>query len=550
MTGLVLLALLLFSACAPAGAPTSAPKLPREGAAAPAVPSGALSPPALLSPAASAAAVTPKTGGTLNLRYQTPVHLDPHRSGAMSYSLVSYGITYQSLLRLSDEKDYGKLEVKPYLAESWSHPDSTTYVFSIRKGVKWQNVPPVSGREFTADDVVYSMKRLTQPDPRFVMGGMLDELSAVDVVDKYTVRMTTKYASFPFLHKLGLADGSVMVPRELDDAAIARTAIGTGPHLLERWDRDVLTKFKKNPNYWENGKPYLDMVNVHHIMDEGSILAAARVGRLDIVDLSIRQVEPIRKTNPELRIERYPGNTQTGIGLQSERKPFSDKRMRQAVRYGLDMQAFIDILVEGQGKPNPALWWWMDHALPQEEIPKRDVSKARQLVKDAGYPNGVKVAGIGSAVRDKGEIAILEIMKDQLREVGIQVDIQPEEEAKLRVRRNEQHDFDIYSFWSPAFEIPERFHKSFIYGSSVMNYIRYKNTEVDALIQQAERAQNAEERGKALIAYQRKVLEEVPYVWLFTPYSYTAQQPYVKGFRNSVMRFGRWQTIADFWLER
>lgn len=542
------LTLFLISGCAPAAAPTPAPKLPPTTAPAAKVPTTP-SPPTPAPPAATPAAVRPKTGGILNLQFLTPVHLDPHRSGAINWSLPSYGITYQSLLRLSDEKEYGKLEVKPFLAESWSQPNPTTYLFNLRKDVKWQNVPPVNGREFTADDVVYSIKRNTQDDPRFVMAALFDELSAVEAVDKYTIRMTIKYASYPFLLKLALPDGSVIVPKELDEKAIVTTAIGTGPFLLESWDRDVITKFRRNPNYWEKGKPYLDRVNVYHIIDEASILAAMRTGRLDIADLSTKQVEPLRKTNPELKVERYPGNMQSGIGFQAERKPFSDKRMRQAVRYGLDLQAFIDIILDGQGKPNPALWWWMDYALPQEEIPKRDVAKARQLVREAGYAGGVKVVALASTARVE-TIKIFEIAKDQLKEVGIEVDIVAIEEAALRVRRNQHSDFDMYSYATSAHEIPERFHKMFVYGPSTYNFARFKNAEVDALILAAEKAQNAEERGRALIAYQRKVLDEVPYVWLYTPYSYTAQQPYVRVYRNSVLRTGRWQTIGEFWVER
>ncbi|MBI2908244.1 MAG: ABC transporter substrate-binding protein [Chloroflexi bacterium] len=555
LVGLAVVLALVLTACAPGGQPTPAPKQAPPAATAPAgKPAAAPSPPAARPAVTPAAAGAPKTGGTLNLQSVGPAALDPHRSGAINWSIPSYGAVYESLVRMSDEKEYGKLEVKPFLAESWKQDNPTTYTFALRKGVNWQKVPPVNGREFTSDDVVYSMKRLTQlgiqpPDGRFVMAALFDELVSIEAVDKYTVKMITKYASYPFLMKLGLADGSVIIPKELSFEALANNVVGTGPFLLDSFNRDSTTRMKRNPDYWDKGKPYMDRITVHHLSDPNAMQAAMRTGRLDIVDLIETQVASLSKTNPEIKIERYPGNQQAGIGLQSERKPFNDKRMRQAVRYGLDMQVFIDIMLNGQGKPNPALWWWMDYALPESEIPKRDVAKAKKLVVDAGYPNGVKVVALAASSRPE-TTKILEIAKDQLKDVGIDVQITALDEARLRVIRNQQSDFDMYSYATTAHEIPERFHKAFVYGKSTYNFARFKNDEVDALILAAEKATTAEERGKALIAYQRKVLEEVPYVWLYTPYSYTANQPYVRGYRNSVQRTGRWQTIPNFWLDK
>jgi peptide/nickel transport system substrate-binding protein len=140
--------------------------------------------------------------------------------------------------------------LEPDLAERWEQPDDTTVVFYLRKGVRWQNKPPVNGRELTAEDVKFTFDRfLTEKgNPlRF----MLDPVDRVDVVDRYTVRFRLKEPFVWLVQMLANPSGTWIVPREVvekyGDLKKPETAIGTGPFVLERYEPNVKTVFKRNP---------------------------------------------------------------------------------------------------------------------------------------------------------------------------------------------------------------------------------------------------------------------------------------------------------------
>jgi peptide/nickel transport system substrate-binding protein len=158
----------------------------------------------------------------------------------------------------------GSFIVEPHLAERWEQPDDTTYVFYLRKGVKWHNKPPVNGRELVAEDVKFTFDRfLTEPGnaDRY----MLESVDRVEVVDRYTVKFLLKE---PFVWLLDVLANPrsvwIIAPevvQKFGDLKKAEAAIGTGPFLLERYEPHVKTVFKRNPDYFLKDQPYVDGVN-------------------------------------------------------------------------------------------------------------------------------------------------------------------------------------------------------------------------------------------------------------------------------------------------
>ena len=498
-----------------------------------------------------------KMGGTLNIGSTYTVdNLDPHKGGGWNYCEICYGSVTESLVRLFEEEgaEYGSLIPHPYLLESWTLVDPSTYDLKLHEGVKFHNVPPVNGRELVADDVVWSFEHMRQPDPLYVYRTLHGPLESLEATDKYTVRMNLNAPAFAIMRFMGLSDGSQIIPREVEEDPnfdADSTVIGTGPFIMKEWIPGTSIHTERNPDYRREGRPYLDEVNNLIIPDAAARMAAFRSDRIQLLDMEWGQAQTIYDDSRWIT-NRYPGSRQRGIGFQHRRPPFNDIRMRQAVQAALKLQDFVDILDDGEGKINTGYWWSMENiALDQSYVPKQDLEKARRLIKEAGYDPevGIDVVTVCRS-GDPYQCRIQEIVQDQLAEVGIKTSIVAMESGSWRTRTFTQYDFDIYSYSAPAHEIPERFHNLYVYGPSSSNSIGSANAELDAAMELAGASANQEEYEERWKAYQKIFMEQVPYVFLDTPFQYTAQQPYLRGYRNSVAGYNRFQWIADFWFDK
>ena len=565
------LLLALMQACGSATAPSepeSQPQAAAEPAAAPAqpeqpqqqqeaAPAPTQAPTAVPTEAPAVEADDSKRGGTLNLPSTSAVeNLDPYKGGGWNYCEACYGSSTESLVILFEDEgtDYGSLVVHPYLLESWELVDSVTYDLHLNKGVHFQDVPPVNGRELIADDVVWTYEHLRQPDPLYVYRTLHQPLDRMEAIDNYTVRMHLKFPAFAIMRYLGLPDGSQIIPREVEEHAdfdTDSTVVGTGPFIMKEWIEGTSVHMERNPNYWREGQPYLDEVNMLIMPDAAARLAAFRSDRVQLLDMEWGQAQTIWG-DPNYVIERYPGNQQRGIGFQHRRPPFNDLRMRQAARYALDLQDFVAILDDGEGKINTGYWWSMTNlALDQSYVPKQDLEKAKELMLEAGYDPevGVDVKTICRA-GDPYQCRIQEIVQNQLARVGIRTSIETLEVGTWRERAFTQYDYDIYSYSAPAHEIPERFHNLFVYGPSSFNTVGSADPDLDGAIEFAGASATQQEYEKRWATYQEVFLEKIPYVFLDTPYRYTAQQPYLQGYRNSVAGYNRFQWISGFWFDK
>jgi len=507
--------------------------------------------------AAALPTATGKTGGTLNIgSTYTVENLDPHKGGGWNYCEVCYGSVTESLVRLFEEEgaEYGSLIPHPFLLESWTLVDPVTYELKLHEGVKFHDVPPVNGRELVAEDVVWSFEHMRQPDPLYVYRTLHGPLDSMEAIDKYTVRMNLNSAAFAIMRFLALSDGSQIIPREIEEDPnfdADSFVVGTGPFLFKEWIEGTSIHLERNPNYRLQGRPYLDEVNNLIIPDAAARMAAFRSDRTQILDMEWGQAQTIYD-DPKWVVERYPGSRQRGIGLQHRRPPFNDIRMRQAVQAALNLQDFVDILDDGEGKINTGYWWSMENlALDQSFVPKQDLEKARRLIVEAGYDPevGIDVVTVCRS-GDPFQCRIQEIVQDQLAEVGIRTEIVAMDSGSWRTRTFTQYDFDIYSYSAPAHEIPERFHNLYVYGPSSSNSIGSANAELDSAMELAGASTTQEEYEERWKAYQEIFMDQVPYVFLDTPFQYTAQQPYLRGYRNSVAGFNRFQWIADFWFDK
>src|SRR5438128_2433424 len=251
----------------------------------------------------------PKRGGILRVRGLDPTHFDPHLTiSNRTHTTLSF--IYSRLVRHKVGADVrpGTFTLEPDLAERWEEVDDTTYVFHLRHGVKWHNKPPVNGRELVAEDVKFTYDRFLS-EPGNPLRFMLDPVDRVEVVDRYTVQFLLKEPFVWLVNVLANPTGTWIIAREVvekyGDLKQAESAIGTGPFLLERYEPNVKTVFKRNPDYFRTPEPSVDGVEWLVLEDESTGLAMYRTGQIDAGpwhNWTVRQqdLEAMQQSHPHL----------------------------------------------------------------------------------------------------------------------------------------------------------------------------------------------------------------------------------------------------------
>jgi len=232
-----------------------------------------------------AEAQTPKRGGVLRLTFQAdPVHFDPHQTISF-VTMVPLSFVYSRLVKVKAGPAVKPMTypIEPDLAESWTQPNDTTYVFKLRRGVRWHPKPPVNGRELTAADVKYTYERFLT-----IAGNpnkpVLEYVDKIEAVDKYTVKFTLKEPNAWFLDLLASTSTWIIAKEcveKFGDLKKVESVVGTGPWMLERWEPNVRLSYVRNPNYFVSGLPYADGVDVLIDKDPASRLATWLSGKSD-----------------------------------------------------------------------------------------------------------------------------------------------------------------------------------------------------------------------------------------------------------------------------
>ena len=333
------------------------------------------------------------------------------------------------------------------LAESWSLPDARTLIYTLRRGVMWSGKPGVmEARELTAEDVVYSYE---VGMPRYNSWGLLKDVESITATDRYTVTIISKKNKYfhPEWHSdLGVDhwSGSTIVPRELTDEAMkdwkSHVGLGTGPFHLQDFVEGSTVSYVRNPNYWDsyvfNDKkyeiPFIDRLVKTLIEDKSSQVAALRTGKIDVfAKLEKKFVDSVKRSAPKIKMIERTAARAWRIGMRLDVKPFDDLKVRKAISMAIDREAFINTLWGGAGEIlNAELHSGLPETLytPLEKLPQStrenfeyNPERARQLLAEAGYPNGFETTVQGySREPDRDVVSFLAAM---WKDIGIDVKI-------------------------------------------------------------------------------------------------------------------------------
>ena len=476
----------------------------------------------------------PKRGGTFasyNLNAMTD-NLDIHQSahpGAQAYTQF----TNDGLIML-DEPTPGEFKQVPQLAEAWEQPDNQTIVLKIRRGVKYANVAPANGRELTAQDVVFSLKRMGTDSPKFPRRTWFTQVDSIEATDANTVRIKTKRPYAALMHLLGSPWTVIVSPEQVaKDGETLKNLVGTGPYLATKLEIGTEFVFERNPDYWDAGKPYLDKFQFLNIQGVASQLAAFRAGQTHYADPGADLIDKFRSENPDAREWTGP---RVGIGIlafNGKKAPFTDPRVRQAIANAVDIEGWLAVLVKSDGEQTGPMYGGYKHwALAQDKLlyRKRDIQKAKQLLEAAGQGAGFKTNTITLASATYQGQAVQ--LKEDLRELNIEVDIQVIPTPDLVRRAFTEKDFEMMSGQDFSADDPDVLGDRYI-STSPQNYTSYANTQVDTWFSEQSQTMNYEQRRAKVDQIQQKLMEEVPALFTFISNAHYFYAGKLRGNRRS-----------------
>jgi ABC-type transport system substrate-binding protein len=465
---------------------------------------------------------------------------------------------------------------KGQLAESWEFTDQSTHVVHLRKGIHWQDKPPANGREFIADDVVFHFKRLygpngdfTKPGPFHVGINSFPDLASITATDKYTVVFKFKtpdpeailWTLYNFSLALCLENPDAV--KKWGDVSDWHHALGTGPFILNDFVSEGSATLAKNPNYWgyderypKNKLPYVDRVKYLIIPNMSEALAKMCGGEIDVIDgVSPIQAKIVQKTNPEISQIPSPVAPAPSVDLRFDMAPFNDIKVRKAMQMSIDLPTIAKTYYQGLVEPYPAtittrfLKGW---GFPYEEWPQDlkneyayNPKAARELLADAGHPNGFKTNVVANSA---GDIELLQIVKTYFSQVGIDMEIRmlsPNEwQSYIRANKHDQLTYQPYGPFGHTHE-PER-----QIGRFRMDPF---SAELANKALAASRIHDSTTIKKLLKDANERAARQHFSISLLEPMSYSLCQPWVKGFNaqiHSTWMGGGGPCMASFYLGR
>jgi peptide/nickel transport system substrate-binding protein len=514
---------------------------------------------AVIDPFGRGRAAIPRHGGTLTVLIDPePPVLTTIAHSAGSSVLISAKVN-EGLL------DYDfDLRPVPQLATAWSiSADGLQYTFNLRRGVKWHD-----GKEFTAEDVVFSILTLKEFHPRG--RSTFSTVTEVRAPDPFTAIVMLSRPT-PYLITAFAGSESPIVAKhiydktKIDQNPASSAPIGTGPFVFKEWVRGSHVLFERNPNYWDQPKPYVDRLVVRFLPDPAARAAAIETGQAQLapgnpVPLGdLDRFKALKNLTFETNGYQYTNNV-TRIEFNLERPIFQDIRVRQAFAHAIDRKSLLDIVWYGYGQPvvgpiHPNLKRFY---VPDLAVPLFDVAAANRLLDQAAHPRGADGVRFkvnhdplpyGDGFKRAGEF-----IRNALAKIGVDVTLRAQDFPTYVRRVYTERDFDFtYNMMSNLFDPTvgvQRLYwsKNFKRGIPFSNGSGYNNPEVDRLLEAAAVETDEPKRQGYFTEFQRIIARDLPDFGVLAPDTITIADR--KVVNHTVSAQGVGGNLADVFLEQ
>lgn len=434
-----------------------------------------------------------------------PVLLDPHMATERYTSIFLTNI-FDSLLSRGDD-----LQIQPNLATSWEQLEPDVWQFELREGVTFHN-----GEPFNAEAVKFTIDRFIDPELNAPQATHVQTVTGAEVVDEYTVNIHTDGPDAILLARMTELFGVILPPQyiaEVGDEGFAEHPIGTGPWKFVEWaknERIVLDSFE---DYWQ-GAPEVDRLVLRPVPEAASRIASLVAGEVDFIDTVPYALIPQIEGYDHLDVLPVGTARVFFIVLDVTQPPFDDVRVRQALNYALDVESIITGVANGQGRQVatfvvPGSTGYDESIEPYPYDPER----ARELLAEAGYPDGIDVDfdSFTGSVADHSVLA--EAIAGQISDAGFDTNLSVHDFnvfAPMRASLDTAPMY-VYSYGNWALDVAA-IAESLVQGHS--GYY-YSSDEVTSLIDQANQTMDPAERAELLGEVQQVFKDDAPYAYLY-----------------------------------
>lgn len=476
---------------------------------------------ALATTLSTAGFALPAQATTLRMAWsQDATGLDPHKQTAFS-SLRLLELIYEPLVMTDAD-----LNIVPGVAKSWAFSDDgLTLTFNLDPKAKFSN-----GDQVTSADVKASFDRLLDQKTAAAARSNFLSIKSIETPDAETVIFHLSEQDAPILGAMTSTNAAIVSAKEIEKGDVGTNPVGSGPFMLKDWQPNSKDVLVENP-YWAGGKTGVDGITISVLPDETAILASLRAGQTDFALLNDPLVATLVPNEPKLQLNRVAGLSYNVLQLNPARKPMDNLKVRQAISCAVNRQDVLDTASLGEGRVTGPLTMPAYRSDPNTLFCyHQDVAKAKELMKEAGYPDGFSATVIAATGEPPVASAEAQVLQSQLAAIGIKLNIKLME-LNVYVDAWLKADFDMAVALNGGRADPyTMYNRYFTKNGRFVKVSNYVDDELDSLMQQGRIETDYAKRKVIFQKFEHHLAEMSPWIWLSSPNLYTAQQKTVHGF--------------------
>ncbi|MDF0726533.1 glutathione ABC transporter substrate-binding protein [Cytobacillus sp. S13-E01] len=458
------------------------------------------------------------------------ISMDPHDTNdTLSYS------AQKTMLEglVGFDKD---MNVIPVLAEKFeSNDEATEFTFTLRQGVSFHD-----GEPFNAEAVKVNVDRLANPDNNLKRHSLFAIVKETQVVNEYTVKVVLSEPFGAMINNFAHPAAMMISPKALETYGkeVSQNPVGTGQYIFDEWVPGDYLKVKKNENYWKSEFPKLDSITFKPTPENGTRVAMLQTGEADFIyPVPSEQAESINGKDG-IVVENAPSIIVRYLAMNTLKEPYNDVRVRQAINYAVNKDAFIKVVMNGYATKLDSIIAPNTQFYSQQEVYEFNVEKAKELLKEAGYENGFEATVWGS--NNSSSIKGMEFLQQQLAQINVKLEVVPMESGTMSekiwsVVNPEDAELELYyGGWSPSTGDADWGIRPLVGGKDAYppksyNTAYFDNAEVNSLISAALATADSEKRKDAYEKVQKLIWDEAPWTFLSVDDTMAGKKNYLEG---------------------